>query len=61
VNAQPIEPTACNSRVAVGRAAATAIASKAISVISKTTPVLVARYSAAKIDPPALFAEVAAT
>ena len=50
VNAHPIAPMPCNSRAAVGKAAATAIASKAISVIRIRMPALVRRYAGANTD-----------
>src|SRR5882762_11865275 len=50
VNAQPIAPMPCSSRAAVGRAAATAIASNAISVTRMSRPPLVLRWTGAKID-----------
>jgi hypothetical protein len=43
VNAHPIAPTPCNSRAAVGNAAATAIASKAMRVTRMMMPALVTR------------------
>ncbi len=50
VNAQPIAPNPCSSRAAVGSAAATAIASKAISVTRMRIPALVMRWRGPKID-----------
>jgi hypothetical protein len=50
VNAQPIPASPCTCRAAVGSAAATAIASKAISVTRMRMPPLVARWTGAKIE-----------
>jgi hypothetical protein len=50
VNAQPNAARPCRSRAAVGRAAVTAMASNAISVIRMSRPVLSARTLAEKIE-----------